>query len=126
MFAGATCMVLASLPAALKPYHLLDRPRIFWEEQFGMVIPEALAAGLPVIASRCGAIPEVLGSEGAYFPPGDWFALATRLAEGPLSRPPDTRAVYDPRLIESFSNREAGRRLTDAYRGLLRSSSEHT
>ena len=45
-------MVLASLPTAS------------WEEQFGMVLAEALATGVPVLAAASGAIPEVLRGAG--------------------------------------------------------------
>lgn len=51
-------------------------------ETFGMAAAEAMAAGLPVAASRVGALPELLGEEGLV-PPGDAGALAraiTRLA----------------------------------------------
>ena len=60
VFAEASRVVLASLPTKT------------WEEQFGLVLAEALAAGAPVIASSSGAIPEVLHGSGApLFTPGD-------------------------------------------------------
>ena len=47
---------------------LLNRARgmlmpILWEEPFGMVIVEAMAAGCPVISFRRGAVPEIITSE---------------------------------------------------------------
>ena len=33
-----------------------------WEEQFGWTLVEAMSCGLPIIASDCGAIQEVIGS----------------------------------------------------------------
>jgi len=49
-----------------------------WTEAFPLVIPEAMAAGLPVIASAVGAIPDFVkdGEDGLLVPPRD----ATRLA----------------------------------------------
>lgn len=46
-----------------KKSHLFVCPSI-WEEPFGMVITEAMANGLPVVASKKGGIPEVLGNTG--------------------------------------------------------------
>jgi glycosyltransferase involved in cell wall biosynthesis len=48
-------------------------------EQFGRVIIEAMASGVPVIGSTCGAIPEVIGAAGLVFPEGDAAALAESL-----------------------------------------------
>lgn len=54
-------------------------------ESFGMVVPEALARGLPVIATSVGGVPEALGQlpdgsrPGLLVPPGDVAALATAL-----------------------------------------------
>jgi glycosyltransferase involved in cell wall biosynthesis len=69
LYAGATCLVLASLPT---PY---------WEEQFGMVLAEAMACGLPIVASASGAIPEVTAGHAQLYAPGDWVGLAALLAE---------------------------------------------
>lgn len=50
-----------------------------WEEQYGMVLVEAMASGLPVIASRSGAIPEILADNGIYFSEGKVDDLTKRL-----------------------------------------------
>ena len=54
-----------------------------WEEPFGMVVVEAMAAGVPVIASAHGSFPDLLidGREGTLFQPGNASALAEALQE---------------------------------------------
>jgi glycosyltransferase involved in cell wall biosynthesis len=52
-----------------------------WTEAFPLVIPEAMAAGLPVIATRVGAIPDFVtdGEDGFLIAPRDPQALADRI-----------------------------------------------
>jgi glycosyltransferase involved in cell wall biosynthesis len=107
LYHAASAMVLASLP------------RRGWEEQFGMVLAEAMASGTPIAAARSGAIPEVVGREASLFDPGDWFGLAGALLEGPLSRPPAQRVVHDADRVALFSLTAAADRLARAYDGLL-------
>lgn len=59
-------------------------------EPFGLVALEAMAAGVPVIAARSGALPEVLGDTALYYPAGDTAALAHRIRE--LRSDPDRAA----------------------------------
>lgn len=107
VFASASCFVLASLPTR------------FWEEQFGMVLAEAAASGLPIVAALSGAIPEVLDGHGHLFPPGDWHALARAL--DPIVSVPPVRAAYDT-LVERYSVEAAAGRYVAAYERVLSSA----
>jgi glycosyltransferase involved in cell wall biosynthesis len=119
VFASASCLVLASLATASGAYMLGGIPRTFWEEQFGMVLAEGMASGLPIVAAQSGAIPEVCGDAADYFAPGDWMGLAARLAEGPLSRPPGERSEPPSDLVQRYSIQAAADRLAAAYDRLL-------
>ena len=59
-----------------------------WYETYSLIVQEAYAAGLPVVASRIGVMPEVVndGVSGLLFPPGDARALGQILLG--LSREP--------------------------------------
>jgi glycosyltransferase involved in cell wall biosynthesis len=120
IFASASAMVLASLSSATAALHPFDLPRAFWEEQFGMVLAEAIAAGLAIVASESGAIPEVLaGAPVELVRPGDWLGIARALAQGPLRRPPGERVSYPAQLVHRYSIGAAAERLASAYDRLL-------
>lgn len=72
------------LLAALDVFCLPSR----WEG-FGLALAEALAVGLPAVASDVDSLPEVLGAAGLLVPPDDPQALAgalRRLLEDPAER----------------------------------------
>lgn len=64
------CMDVLTLPSLTTPH---------WKEQYGRVIGEAMACGVPVVGSDSGAIPEVIGDVGLITPEGDPVALAQAL-----------------------------------------------
>jgi glycosyltransferase involved in cell wall biosynthesis len=67
--------VMASLDALVLP-SLTTRD---WCEQYGRVITEAMASGVPVIASNSGAIPEVVGDAGIIVGEGSTVEFAAAL-----------------------------------------------
>jgi glycosyltransferase involved in cell wall biosynthesis len=83
-------------PAELAPYYqaadvLLHATR---QEVLPLVIVEALACGLPVVASRVGGIPEIVedGRTGWLVPPGDVPAAAAAVAHA-LAQPGAARGL---------------------------------
>jgi glycosyltransferase involved in cell wall biosynthesis len=66
------------LPAVYGGAAVLVLPSL--EEGFGLPALEAMACGTPVIASRRGALPEVVGDAGVLVDPEDARGLATALA----------------------------------------------
>ncbi len=107
LYQRASCLVLASMPIR------------FWEEQFGMVLAEAMAGHVPIVASTSGAIPEVVGPRGTYFAPGDWVGLCDALMSGPLAASPGSRTQPEPERVERFSTAAAAERLRGLYSELL-------
>jgi glycosyltransferase involved in cell wall biosynthesis len=68
----------ADLPAVYGGATLLVQPSL--EEGFGLPALEAMACGVPVVASRRGALPEVVADAGVLVHPEDETALTAALA----------------------------------------------
>lgn len=68
-------------------------------ESFGFPALEAMACGVPVVATRVGALPELLGDDALYFEPDRPSALAERLA----------RLASDGALRDELARRGAAR-----------------
>ncbi|MEN6624185.1 MAG: glycosyltransferase family 4 protein [Smithella sp.] len=77
----------------LEGHHCLAVPSFY--EGFGIVYLEAMAYGLPVIATKAGAVSEIIddGTEGFLVPPGDERALAECI----------DRFIYDRNLLARMS-----------------------
>ncbi len=108
---------MPALYASASALWLGSMPIWSWEEQFGMVLAEAHASGLPIITTTSGAIPEVAGPQASYVAPGDWVGLAERLRELTSAREP--HRIRDPERVRRFSTDAAAQRLASAYRSLL-------
>jgi glycosyltransferase involved in cell wall biosynthesis len=69
-------------------------------ETFGLAAAEAMAVGLPVVASRIGGLPELVGEEGLV-PVGDVTAMAGAIGRLLGNRTAGERALERARLLVS-------------------------
>jgi len=68
-------------------------------EGFGLPVLEAMACGVPIVASRRAAIPEVVGDAGLLVDPSEPESIAARVVE----------VLEDDRLAADLSRRGAER-----------------
>ena len=94
-----------------------------WYEPFGMGLLEAAASGVPAIASRVGAIPELVvdGHTGLLFDPDNFDELVERVRWG-WNHPQETEqmgAAARQLYLENFTAEKNYEILTGVYRQLL-------
>ncbi len=74
----------AKLDEVLKDFDLLIIPSYTtarWKEQFCRVAVEAMSRGIPVIASKCGALKEIIGDESLLFKENNVQALVDKIRQ---------------------------------------------
>jgi glycosyltransferase involved in cell wall biosynthesis len=106
----------------LRASDLLVLPSL--HEGFGLVLAEALATGLPVIAARVGPVPEIVchGATGLLVPPSDPEALAEAILELLTNEGRRSRMGMSARAdaVERFSLPKMVRALEDLYSEMAR------
>jgi glycosyltransferase involved in cell wall biosynthesis len=91
---------------------------IKWEEPFGLVMIESMACGTPVIATRRGAVEEVVGSGGGGVIVDDWRNAAKALEDADAIAPEACRAYVE----EWFAPERMVRDYLAAYESMLAAS----
>ncbi|MEL6604682.1 MAG: hormogonium polysaccharide biosynthesis glycosyltransferase HpsO [Cyanobacteria bacterium J06614_10] len=92
-----------------------------WKEQFGHVIIEAMACGVPVIGSDSGEIPHVIKSDGLVFPEGNVDALSEKITHL-IEQPDQQKALGEKgyqRAMTEYTNRALAKRQIEFYETLL-------
>ena len=110
----------SQLPEFYRQLDLLVLPSITkpnWKEQFGRVLIEAMACGVPVVGSTCGEIPNVIGDAGLIFPEGNVEALRESIlklmADEELLR--SLARKGRERVLEKFTQKAVASRTFDVY-----------
>ncbi|KXK50367.1 MAG: putative glycosyltransferase [Chloroflexi bacterium OLB13] len=102
----------------------LTRPN--WKEQFGRVLVEAMASGVPVIGADSGAIPSVVGDGGIIVPEGSVSALRDAI-QSLIDLPERGQQLAEKgrmRVIEHFTQQSVARETVLAYRALYRDTAD--
>ena len=96
-----------------------------WKEQFGHVLIEAMAIGIPTVGSTCGEIPNVIGCHDLIFNEEDAEGLAAILAK--LIRNEDFRHQMGQyclsRAYQYYTHERIAQRLVALWQKVLSSSS---
>jgi glycosyltransferase involved in cell wall biosynthesis len=113
-------VVLGTADALVLP----SRTATHWKEQFGHVLIEAMAMGIPVVGSSSGEIPNVIGRSDLIFDEGNSTALAEILES--LIRDPEKRAEVSryclARVERHYTHERIAEQLLQIYREILPAS----
>lgn len=114
----------SDLPVAMNALNALvlpSRTTASWKEQFGRVLIEAEACGVPSVGSNSGAIGEVIGDVRRVFAERDPASLAEvagRVLNDPTWASAERRAALRQRVVKCFSWEAVAERYAAIYRRL--------
>jgi glycosyltransferase involved in cell wall biosynthesis len=118
--------VIASsqMPAYLRQLNVLvvpSRTLPNWKEQFGRILIEAMACGVPVIGSDSGEIPNVIGEAGLIFPEDDVPALTNHLLT--LLKDESLRRRLEQagreRILNHYTQEQIAAKTVEVYREMM-------
>ncbi len=100
---------------------LPSRTRPNWKEQFGRLLVEAMACGVPVVGSDSGEIPNVIGDAGLIFQEGDVADLRQHLLH--LQQQPELRQELGTRgrqrVLERYTQAQIAAQTVQVYREVM-------
>jgi glycosyltransferase involved in cell wall biosynthesis len=117
-------MTSLAMPRFYNGLHVLvlpSRTMPNWKEQFGRVLIEAMACGVPVVGSSSGESPHIVGEGGLVFPEGDVSALRAalqRLRADPLLRASLAEAGRQ-RVLQHYTQSRIAAETVAVYRELM-------
>jgi glycosyltransferase involved in cell wall biosynthesis len=94
---------------------------IDWPEPFGLVIIEAMACGTPIIAYRCGSVPELIQDGITGYIVDDIEGALQALRKISAFDRRRCRRVFE----ERFSASRMAQDYLDLYRGVIKASADH-
>lgn len=116
--------VSSEIPEWMAAVDILALPSLTtpgWSEQFGRVLVEAMATGVPVVGSDSGEIASVIGDAGLVVPEGDPRALGDALLQlaGSAARRAELGRLGRARSTARFTNGIIADRTVQFYEQLL-------
>lgn len=113
------------VPAEMSKFDVLvlpSRTTLDWKEQFGHVLIEAMAMGIPAVGSSCGEIPNAIGRPDLVFPEGDAQQLAAILERMIKDRPWRQQLEQDSlnRVKEHYTHQRIAERSLDLWRKAIK------